>query len=117
MAQRCRFAGERHRLADGVFGGPGRAPIDCVAVVTTGYAVLGVRAQFVFDVWLRATDPVAFKQFDWAEAVFAAKRGVVVDERLGNGFDLPEGLITAANFDTTTFDFTLIDFFAFDWHG
>jgi hypothetical protein len=100
-----------------VFGGPGRAPIDCVAVVTTGYAVLGVRAQFVFDVWLRATDPVAFKQFDWAEAVFAAKRGVVVDERLGNGFDLPEGLITAANFDTTTFDFTLIDFFAFDWHG
>jgi hypothetical protein len=74
-------------------------------------AVFGVALQLVFDVCSWTVLGAALEEFDGSATAFATKLGVVVFEGLGDGLDLPEGLITSRGTDAATLDFTLVELF------
>ena len=59
---------------------------------------------------------VSFEQLDGSAAMHAAKLGVIVFERDGDGLDLPEGLVTASGTNATALHFTFVEFFPFGCH-
>jgi hypothetical protein len=103
-------------LQDWALRGPGFASVGGLLEQEAVGAVLGVDRGFVLDVGHSAFLAVAAKKLYFAVAVLAAKLGVVVDQRDGDGFYFPEGLVASAFFDSAAFDFTLIDLFSFDCH-
>jgi len=102
--------------ADGVFGETGQAAVGGFAEVEAGGAELGVGLELVGDVRRRSAGDVMAVQLDGSGAVRATELGVVVDEGLGDGFELPEGLVSTASLEATSFDLALVDFFGFGGH-
>ena len=86
------------KLADGVLGHAGLAAVGGFAEVEAGGAVLGVGLELVGDVRRGRVDDVAAVELDRAGAVGAAELGVEVNDRLGDRFELPEGLVASAGF-------------------
>jgi hypothetical protein len=54
--------------------------------------------------------------FDRTGAIGAAELSVVVDKGFGDGLELPERFIAAAELKAATLDLTLVDFFGFSGH-
>ena len=85
--------------------------------VKAGGTVLGVDFELVLDVkrgaFLRAT----LHDLYGATTVLAAELGVVIFERLGDGLDLPKGLIPATNSHSAAFDLTVKEHLAFSSHS
>ena len=94
-----------------MLGEAGLAAVGGLAEVQTGRAVLGVGLELVGDVRRGRAGKVMAVQLDRAGAVGAAELGVVVDEGLGDGFELPEGLVATAGLEAAAFDLALVDFF------
>jgi len=84
------------------------AAVGGFAEAGAGLAVLGVGFELVLDVG-DGTGGVAAVELEGAVAVLAAELGVSVDEGIGEGLHLPEGFISAAGADATTFDFALVE--------
>ena len=91
--------------------------IGSLAEEESGRAVLRVGLQLVRNVRRRSPWDVMPMQFDRARAIRAAKLRVIVDQRLGDGLQLPEGFVSPADLESATFDLTLIDFFRFGGHN
>src|ERR1700744_1747524 len=103
-------------LFDGVLRMSGLASIGGLFEQQPVGAILGVCGGLVFDIRHAAFLAVAAQQLHYAVAVLAAKLGIAVGKRSGDGFYLPERLIASAFFHATAFHFALVDFFAFDCH-
>jgi len=99
------------RLAYGVLGEAWLATVGGLAEEEAGGAVLGVGFELVRDVRRRCAGDVMTMQLDGAGAVGAAKLGVVVNEGFGDGFKLPERLVSTACLEASTLDLALVDFF------
>ena len=76
-------------------------------------AVLGVALQLVLDV-RDGAGGVALVQLQRAVALLAAELGIAVEDGVGDGLDLPEGLIPAARTDAAAFHFALIELLGSD---
>ena len=75
-----------------------------------GLAVLGVGLELVLDVRDGSGGMTAVK-LEWAVAIFAAELGIAVDERVGEGFYLPERFIArTVGTDAAAFYFALVEF-------
>jgi hypothetical protein len=98
-------------LADGMLGEAGLAAVGGLAEEETGGAVLGVGFELVGDVRRRRAGDMMTVQLDRAGAVGATELSVVVDEGFGDGFELPEGLVSTADLEAAAFDLALVDFF------
>jgi hypothetical protein len=94
------------------------AAVGGFAEADAGGAVLGVGLELVLDV-RDGAGGVAAGDFERAVAVLAAELGVAVGERVGEGLDLPEGLIAvAAGAYAAAFDFALVKLFRnYDYLG
>jgi hypothetical protein len=98
-------------LPDGVLGEAGQAAVGGLAEEEAGGTVLGVGLELVGDVRGRRAGDVVAVQLDGAGAVGATELCVVVDEGFGDGLELPEGLVSTADLEATSFDLALVDFF------
>jgi hypothetical protein len=104
-------------LAYRVFRHAGLAAIGGFAKVKSRRAILGVTLQLMRDMGRRCALDVMAMHFDRARAVGATELSVCVDDCFRDGFELPERLIAAADFDASAFDLALIDLFGFGRHG
>src|ERR1035437_8370693 len=84
-------------LAHGVFGEAGLAAVGGFAEVEACRAILGIALELVGDVGRRRVGHVMAVDLDGAAAVGSAELGVVVVEGFGDGLELPEGFIAAAD--------------------
>jgi hypothetical protein len=100
-----------------VFGEPGQAAVCGFAEDEPGGAVLGIALELMRDVRRRRVGNMMAVEFHRAGAVGAAELGVIVDEGFGNGLELPERFIAAAELEAPALHLTLVDFFGFDCHG
>jgi hypothetical protein len=106
----------RPSLADGRGREAGGAAVGGLEEVDAGGAVLRVGLQFVLEMGDGAVLGAALEELERAVAVLAAELGVGIIEGIGDGFDLPEGLVTAGGTNPTTLDLALLEVFAFSCH-
>jgi hypothetical protein len=106
----------RPSLADGGGGEAGGAAVGGLEEVNSGGAILGVGLEFVLKVGDGAVFGAALEELERAVAVLAAKLGVGIVEGIGDGFELPEGFVTAGGTNPTTLDLALLKVFAFSCH-
>jgi hypothetical protein len=93
-------------LVDRGAGAAGGAAVGSFEEAGCGGAVLGVALELVLDVGDGAGG-VALVELQGAVALFAAELGVAVQQGVGYGFYLPEGLIAPGGADATAFNFAL----------